>query len=61
MSKLKKWIGKRKEPFQTVSPNELATLQSELDSAEVSLSAGNIFPVTYGMVANVLTYKSLYT
>lgn len=52
MHKFEKWISSSKGK-STMSLEELYLIGRELDQNEVSIKAGNVFPITYGLLANV--------
>lgn len=42
-----------KDNLGKFSSDEMLIIISELDSHQVSLKAGNIFPITFSLIANV--------
>lgn len=56
MSKMKDWFAKE-ENKQQVSVGELKVILKELDSNAVSIKASNVFPISYGTLADVKNIK----
>lgn len=57
MTGLKSWLS-LEENHKEIPPNQFNSILNELDSARVSVKGGEVFSVTYSLVANVQVHVS---